>query len=166
MVRNSFYYRGECYETQLELQSATQARLTTGRTQQDLLLGTVSPYQVHIMLGKRWVNLGFFSNWHHLDVFYNAETWRLEFDDPLEYADEHSDALNQITSPMPGAITHIPVKAGDSVSRGDVLIVMEAMKMEHSLKAGRDGFIESINVDVGDQVDAGTFVATLEPQTE
>ena len=104
--------------------------------------------------------------WHHLDVFYNAETWRLEFDDPLEYADEHSDALNQITSPMPGAITHIPVKAGDSVSRGDVLIVMEAMKMEHSLKAGRDGFIESINVDVGDQVDAGTFVATLEPQTE
>lgn len=68
----------------------------------------------------------------------------------------------QITSPMAGTIANILVKTGDTVSSGDVLLVLEAMKMENDVMASVDGTIRSIEVDVGKSVNAGDLLITLE----
>ena len=62
---------------------------------------------------------------------------------------------DQVMAPMPGKITKIMLKAGDKVSAGQAVLVMEAMKMEYTLKAEVAGVVESISSQVGDQVVLG-----------
>ena len=63
---------------------------------------------------------------------------------------------------MPGKILNVKANAGDSVKKGDVIILLEAMKMENEIVASQDGVLASINVAVGDTVEAGDVLATLE----
>lgn len=58
----------------------------------------------------------------------------------------------RVKAPMDGAIVDVRVSAGDSVSKGQLLLVLEAMKMEHPLKADRDGVVKGVQVTAGDQV--------------
>ena len=67
----------------------------------------------------------------------------------------------EINAPMPGKILDVKAQPGASVSRGDVVLVLEAMKMENEVVAPQDGTIASINVNVGDMVEAGALLATL-----
>lgn len=66
-----------------------------------------------------------------------------------------------VTAPMPGKILGIKAQAGQSVQKGEAIIVLEAMKMENEIVAPSDGTIASINVAVGDSVEAGATLATL-----
>ena len=78
--------------------------------------------------------------------------------------DAEAEALaggDSINAPMPGKILSVNYKTGDTVSKGDVVAVMEAMKMEHSLSAPRDGVIETILETIGGQVSEGTEIAKL-----
>lgn len=68
----------------------------------------------------------------------------------------------KINSPMPGKILNVKAKEGDSVKKGDVIILLEAMKMENEIVASQDGVLASVNVAVGDAVEAGDVLATLE----
>ena len=65
---------------------------------------------------------------------------------------------------MPGKITAVNVINGEQVEAGDVLVVLEAMKMEHSIRAARDGVIASVHVSLGDQIDDGMDVLEMEPE--
>jgi 3-methylcrotonyl-CoA carboxylase alpha subunit len=69
-----------------------------------------------------------------------------------------------ILSPMPGKIIQVSVAAGDTVSKGDSLIVMEAMKMEHSLTAAVDGIVSDVFFEIGDQVEEGIVLIRLESE--
>ena len=60
-----------------------------------------------------------------------------------------------ISAPMPGTILSVKVKAGDSVSKGDVLVVFEAMKMENEIMAPCDGKVVSVSVQSGTSVNSG-----------
>jgi acetyl-CoA carboxylase biotin carboxylase subunit len=66
-----------------------------------------------------------------------------------------------LRAPMPGKIVATPAKAGDTVTRGQPIVVLEAMKMEHALVAPFDGVVGEIAVSVGDQVAADTVLATV-----
>ena len=66
-----------------------------------------------------------------------------------------------INSPMPGTIVTVPVKAGQAVKAGDVLVILEAMKMENEIKAPKDGTVTSVNVNKGESVNTGTLLVTL-----
>ena len=66
-----------------------------------------------------------------------------------------------VTAPMPGKILGVKLQAGAAVNRGQVLLSREAMKMEHEIVAPQDGTIASINVAVGDMVEPGATLATL-----
>lgn len=68
----------------------------------------------------------------------------------------------KIESPMPGNIFKVNVKPGDSFKEGDVLFVLEAMKMENEIKALRDGKVIEVGVEVGAQVDTGAVLAVIE----
>ena len=67
----------------------------------------------------------------------------------------------KVTSPMPGTILAVKVSAGQSVKKGDVICVLEAMKMENDIPAPQDGVIASIDVQKGASVNAGDVLATL-----
>jgi biotin carboxyl carrier protein len=66
-----------------------------------------------------------------------------------------------LISPMPGRVRRILVAEGQSVARGDVLLVLEAMKMEHAIRAPKDGAVR-LRVAEGDLVDAGVELAIVE----
>ena len=76
------------------------------------------------------------------------------FEDATHSAAGSSDQAGsgQIRAPMDGAVIEVCAKAGDVVKRGQVLVIMEAMKMEHSLKADCDGTVETVDLTVGGQV--------------
>ena len=67
-----------------------------------------------------------------------------------------------LATPVPGTVTQVLVGPGDSVAAGDTLVILEAMKMEHRIKADADGVVGEIRVAVGDSVDAHHVVAVLE----
>lgn len=69
---------------------------------------------------------------------------------------------DEVYAPMPGIILEVHVKEGDSVSQGDYLCVLEAMKMENALTAPRDGIIKSANISEGDTVDKGKLLIEFE----
>lgn len=66
-----------------------------------------------------------------------------------------------VTAPMPGKILAVKANAGQAVKKGDVVLVLEAMKMENDIVAPEDGTIATINVAVGDSVESGATLATL-----
>jgi len=66
-----------------------------------------------------------------------------------------------VSSPMPGKILSVKASVGQAVKKGDVILVLEAMKMENEVVAPEDGTIASINVSANDSVEAGDTLATL-----
>lgn len=67
----------------------------------------------------------------------------------------------EITSPMPGKILDVKASAGQAVKKGEVVLLLEAMKMENEVVAPQDGTIATINVAAGDMVEAGNVLATM-----
>jgi acetyl-CoA/propionyl-CoA carboxylase biotin carboxyl carrier protein len=68
---------------------------------------------------------------------------------------------DDLTSPMQGTVVKLAVKNGDTVSEGDTVVVIEAMKMEQPLKAHKDGTVSGLEASPGDTVSAGTVLATI-----
>lgn len=66
-----------------------------------------------------------------------------------------------VNAPMPGNILEVKVKQGDSVKSGDVLLILEAMKMENEILAPKDGVIASINVSKGATVNSGDVLCVI-----
>lgn len=67
----------------------------------------------------------------------------------------------QVNSPMPGNILAVNVNVGDTVKSGQVLMILEAMKMENEIMAGVDGKILSLNVQKGSTVETGTLLCVI-----
>lgn len=83
------------------------------------------------------------------------------FVDPADVVAEGS-----LLAPMPAAVTDVKVADGDRVSKGDAVVVLEAMKMQHTITAPADGVVSGLAVTVGQQVEAGAVLAVIEEETE
>ena len=68
----------------------------------------------------------------------------------------------QVTSPMPGTILAVNVAVGDTVKRGQVLMILEAMKMENEIMCPCDGKIASVNTSKGSSVESGTLLCVIQ----
>ncbi len=69
--------------------------------------------------------------------------------------------MNKVTAPMPGTILDVKVSVGQSVKKGDVICVLEAMKMENDIPAPCDGIIASVNVQKGSTVAANDVIVSF-----
>ena len=78
---------------------------------------------------------------------------------PLSSDDEITGGL---LAPMPGAVLATEVSKGDKVTKGDLLLILEAMKMEHRITAPMDGIVAQIHVATGDQVKNGQMLVTID----
>ena len=81
--------------------------------------------------------------------------------DPLAVEATDGPAANRITAPMAGLVRALPVEPGSIVATGDILVVIEAMKMEHSLRAAGDGVVEAVHCAIGDAVAGGALLVEL-----
>lgn len=72
-----------------------------------------------------------------------------------------TQGATKVNAPMPGKILSVKTKAGAAVKKGDVILILEAMKMENEVVAPADGTIASVNVNEGATVEAGDVLATL-----
>lgn len=73
-----------------------------------------------------------------------------------------STGVYPVKAPLPGVILSISAKVGDMVKAADTVLILEAMKMENAIHAGRDGKVASIDVNPGDSVLEGTVLITIE----
>ncbi|WP_296424920.1 acetyl/propionyl/methylcrotonyl-CoA carboxylase subunit alpha [Yoonia sp.] len=92
---------------------------------------------------------------------FGAQTLTFDIVDPL---DRGVDAMggDTVLAPMPGLVRDVAVAVGQAVAEGDRMVVLEAMKMEHVLRAPRDGIVSAVLVVAGDQVTAGALMVALE----
>ena len=95
-------------------------------------------------------------------VFLDGATHRLTLIDPRRPAASGSATTGKILAPMPGTVTKMLVVAGAAVTKGTVLVIVEAMKMEHAVKAPRDGKVKAVHFAAGDQVSDGAELLVLE----
>ena len=94
-------------------------------------------------------------------VFTPRGATRIEALDLLAHAGETAGEGGRLTAPMPGKVVSFAVQAGDKVSKGQALAVMEAMKMEHTIAAPQDGVVAELLYAPGDQVTEGAELLRL-----
>ncbi|WP_428485155.1 acetyl/propionyl/methylcrotonyl-CoA carboxylase subunit alpha [Rhodopila sp.] len=124
-------------------------------------------------LGDGWLRVSLNGVWrtvtamldeHVVTVRDAGSTWRLRLPDPLAAGDEQEDAGDRLVAPIPGLVTEVSAAAGDRVTRGQVLVVLEAMKTVFRLAAPADTIVASVSCSVGDMVqEAQMLVAFAEP---
>ncbi len=103
----------------------------------------------------------------HLDgemvhVFSAGRHVTLTWLDPLAHAGESESEGGKLTAPMPGKVIAVMVEAGSTVTRGAPLLVMEAMKMEHTISAPADGVVSEVLYGIGEQVTEGAQLLAFE----
>jgi len=95
-------------------------------------------------------------------VFAPGVRRRLTYLDPLLHAGEEAQHAGHLTAPMSGTVVAVQVRVGDRVERGAPLIVLEAMKMEHTISAPAPGIVTAVNFAVGERVPEGADLVDLE----
>ena len=98
-------------------------------------------------------------------VFMPETTWRLPLFDPVAEAEAgaRESAAGVPLAPMPGVVVAVNVASGDRVERNQPLLVIEAMKVEHTIRAPSAGTVDAVHYAVGDRVDEGAVLAAFTP---
>lgn len=97
-----------------------------------------------------------------LNIIVNGKSHILVLEDPALHAAEQDSVGGRLTAPMPGKIVAVMVAAGDQVKLGTPLVVLEAMKMEHTISAPADGVVDNLPFAVGDMVSEGADLVSFE----
>jgi 3-methylcrotonyl-CoA carboxylase alpha subunit len=99
-----------------------------------------------------------------LAVFAGGESWLLDRVDPLAPPAGADATAGRLTAPMPGRVVQLLVRPGEVVRQGQAMLVVEAMKMEHTIAAPRDGTVAAVHYAPGDLVEEGAeLIALTEP---
>jgi 3-methylcrotonyl-CoA carboxylase alpha subunit len=92
----------------------------------------------------------------------NGQTWRFALPDPLAAEHDEEDASDRLVAPIPGLVTEVAVAPGDQVTRGQILVVLEAMKTVFRLTARNDAVIASVSCAARDMVQEGQVLLEFE----
>lgn len=98
-------------------------------------------------------------------VFVHAfgRSWTLIVSDPAEASLRAGQVSDAATAPMPGVLVSVTVAPGDQVSRGQIIAVIESMKMHTEIAAPRDGVVDRLPAELGETFDQGAALVTLVP---
>jgi 3-methylcrotonyl-CoA carboxylase alpha subunit len=119
-----------------------------------------------LQLNAKQQKLAFSQTEHGITLFHNGQTHGFEYIKPDYQQQDEQGAENNLTAPMPGVITQVLVAANSRVKKDDVLMTLEAMKIEYSIRAPFDGIVASSYFQPGDQVKAGDELVEFEALTE
>jgi 3-methylcrotonyl-CoA carboxylase alpha subunit len=125
------------------------------------LLGTAEPLgggRLRVSLDGAWRTVTAVVDQHVVTLRDHGSTWRLTLPDPLAAADDEEDAGDRLVAPIPGLVTQVSASVGDRVARGQVLVVLEAMKTVFRLSAPADTVVASVSCAAGEMVQEGQML--------
>jgi 3-methylcrotonyl-CoA carboxylase alpha subunit len=124
-------------------------------------LGSAEPLhdgRLRVSLDGVWRAVSATIDQHVVTLRDDGLTWRLTLPDPLAAADDEEDAGDRLIAPIPGLVTQVAASVGEHVNRGQVLVVLEAMKTVFRLSAPADTVIASVCCAAGDMVQEGQLL--------
>ncbi|WP_293372400.1 biotin/lipoyl-containing protein [Nevskia sp.] len=141
-------------------------RLHVGDAVLDVDLRTAADGKCWLTVGNRHVEIVIATRGDEVFVHLDGETHSLRYRHPLDRlaAQVGGGADDGIFAPMPGSIVAVQVAAGDAVTKGQTLLVMESMKMETSLVASRDGVVATVRFETGQTFERDALLLSLEPR--
>jgi 3-methylcrotonyl-CoA carboxylase alpha subunit len=155
-------WQGERYAVELEYARGAPVAVTIERHGRlglaDVLAGAT---QIAARLGERRRQARYLLTESELYLWAGAEQYRFELDDPRTHEYKATAAGGGLTTPLPGVVVAVPVSLGQQVTAGEALMVIEAMKMEHTIAAPYAGTVERIHYAKGDRVPEGSELLTL-----
>lgn len=116
----------------------------------------------YALVGGEELHAAVLRDGNKLSVIYSGTDADIVFHDPLNVEAAEDDAAGRLTAPMPGKVVAVRVQLGDAVKKGQPLVIVEAMKMEHTVVAPADGKVTAINANIGEQVDEKRELIALE----
>jgi 3-methylcrotonyl-CoA carboxylase alpha subunit len=111
-----------------------------------------------VALNGVWRTVTAVQDQHVVTLRDHGQTWRLTLHDPLAGDDEAEDAGDRLVAPIPGLVTQVMVTAGDTVTRGQVVVVLEAMKTVFRLAAPADTVVAAVTCAAGEMVQEGQIL--------
>jgi len=117
---------------------------------------------LHAQLGERRVHATVVVSAERRVVFFEGRSWPLTLINTLHVGGAGDEAAGGLASPMPGKVIALLVEAGAAVQKGAPLLVLEAMKMEHTISAPRDGVVKAFRFAPGEQVGDGVELVDFE----
>ena len=123
-------------------------------------------HETDLSFAGRRARVSVYGSGEEFHVFSATGAAHITLIDPLAHAGEAHHDTGRLTAPMPGKIVSFAVQAGDAVTRGQPLAVLDAMKMEHTIAAPADGVVAELLYGPGDQVAEGAELLTLVASTK
>ena len=120
------------------------------------------PGRLGVEIAGRRFNVGVHAAGGAITVMARRGTYRFELHDPGRAAMGQDASGGKLTAPMPGKVTKVHIAVGATVKKGAPLLVLEAMKMEHTITAPSDGTVSALRCAEGDQVDEGVELVAFE----
>jgi len=137
-------------------------RLEVADAHWPLQVRTLDAEHHDVTLGERRVRLAVYVHGEQVTVFAPEGRADIREVDDIAHAGEGASSGGQLTAPMPGRLIAYMAKPGERVARGQALAVIEAMKMEHTIHAPRDGVVREVLYAAGDQVGEGSELLRLQ----
>ena len=119
--------------------------------------------ELTVDLGGRTIRATVLRDGDAIHVFHQGRHTTLTYDDPLAHAGQLDAEVGRLTAPMPGKIVAFMVEVGQKVEKGAPLLIMEAMKMEHTIVAPANGVVDELLFATGDQVSDGAQLLVFTP---
>lgn len=139
-------------------------RLEVGGIDAELSLTARDGADLSIKLGASAIHGSVRRDGDVFHVFTGGSHFMLAYEDPMAHAGELEAADGRLTAPMPGKVVAVLTAGGKQVKKGEPLVIMEAMKMEHTIAAPSDGLVEEVLYQVGDQVADGAPLLAFKAQ--
>ena len=148
-------------ELRVTVLAARQFKIEGADMTVTLRLVDIDGEKLRVEIAGRVMNAKAVEHGANVTVFLEDRAYEFAMPDRLSEDEEGDAGGDTVTAPMPGLIKLLAAKPRKPVSKGEVVIVMEAMKMEHTLTAPRDGKLDRVLVKEGDQVEAGMVLLTF-----
>ncbi len=159
--RFEFEFHGAVEKAALTYLHDGALHLSVGQTTGVLQFAKVAGGGVSVAFAQQAIAAKIYFNEGVAHIFSAQAATQIIAIDMLDHAGAAHADIGRLTAPMPGKVVSFAVKAGDKVTKGQPLAVMEAMKMEHTIAAPQDGVVEELLYAPGDQVTEGAELLKL-----
>jgi 3-methylcrotonyl-CoA carboxylase alpha subunit len=161
-IAYTFVWRGTTRTVELEYsrRGPASARLAPD-TALALAEVELTAQEVAARIGQRRLRARYRNSGTHVYLWLGTEQYDFVIDDPRTHEFSASAATGGLTTPLPGVVVAVPVTVGQAVAAGEVLMVIEAMKMEHTITAPHAGTVTTIHFARGDRVPEGASLLDL-----
>ncbi|GJM07619.1 MAG: 3-methylcrotonyl-CoA carboxylase subunit alpha [marine bacterium B5-7] len=164
-----FEHDGKTLQAMIEFQAdnlhCTVSHSETDKTQAFSVTNMrLNGQQLHLTINQQPTTAWVVENQDTLVIIHQGESFTLmRWSANHAHTDSNADA--SLLAPMPGTVAAVMVKVGEQVASGQPLMILEAMKMEHTITAPHEGTVEDVCYNIGDQVNDGAVLLSLEATT-